>query len=195
MSHLPPEHALTLVALDEGDAERQLAYAHAAQCPGCAALLREHEAMLQMLDATFAPAPISPALAARVQLRVYPRRWPRLVLLGVWLASLALVLGGAATSDVLAAGIGAHCALVEAGFAVVPVGVGAWLSRAGRVRLDPVGFASIAGAAGLIGQVWLRGHCPVHGAPLHTFLFHFLIVLALSLLGGALGPRIVAPRA
>ncbi|HEX5659561.1 MAG TPA: hypothetical protein VFX59_20335 [Polyangiales bacterium] len=193
MSHLQPEQALTLVTLAADDPERVQAYHHAESCPDCASLLREHEVMLQLLDASFEPAPVPLALAARVHARVYPRRWPRLVLLSVWLTSLALALG-AGHAGVLAVGPGAHCALSEALFAVAPLGVGAWLSRAGQVRIDAASFALIAGGGGLVGQWWLRGHCPVHGEALHAFVFHFLVLLALSLLGGALGQRIVAAR-
>lgn len=195
MSHLEPEQLLAVVALAPDDPERREAYGHAQGCPRCAALLREHEEMLGMLDAVFAPAPVSPALAARIHARVYPRRWPYLVLVSTWLASLVLVFGVAQAPARLAAEIGSHCALSEALFAVAPLGVGAWLSRAGRVRLEPVGFAAIAGAAGLVGQGWLRAHCPVHGVVLHAFVFHFLVVLALSLLGGLLGRRFLARAA
>ncbi len=194
MSHLPPDHALVLVTLPPEDPERRAAYAHADGCPACAALLREHEAMLRLLDGAFLPPEITPALAARVHASVRPRRWPRLVLLATWLASLALILRVPSFSDALGSGVGSHCALSEALFAVAPLGAGAWLSRAGRVRLDPAGFAAITGAGGLVGQWWLRNHCPVHGAALHSFVFHFLVVIALSLLGGVVGPRIMAAR-
>jgi hypothetical protein len=192
MSHVQREHALTLVALPRDDAERLAAYHHAATCAHCAALLREHESMLQLLDATFEPATLSPALVARVHARVYPLRWPRLVVWSIWLASLALVFAVSRTTTALSGVVGSHCALSEALFAVAPLGLGAWLSRAGRVRIDPVGFAALAGGGALAGQWWLREHCPVHGATVHAFVFHFLVVLALSLLGGLMGRRMLA---
>jgi hypothetical protein len=195
MSHVRPEDALTMVALPSTDAERRAAYDHAASCADCAALLREHELMLRFVDASFAPAAVSAALAARVQAQVYSRRWPRLVVLAIGLASLALVFAVDRTSNALSAVIGSHCALTEAVFAVAPLGVAAWLSRAGRVRIDPVGFAALAGGGGLAAQWLLREYCPVHGATLHAFVFHFLVVLALSVLGGLIGQRILARAA
>lgn len=195
MTHLDPQQVLALVALPDGDAERRAAYDHAASCAECRALWREHEAMLLAIDAAFAPAPISPALSAQIQARVFPKRWPRLVLLGSWLVSLLLVFMPSRELGELASALAMHCVLSESAFAAAPLGIAAWLSRAGRVRLDPLQFAVIGALAGVVGQLWLRDHCPAHGAVLHAFTFHFLGVLAISAAGAALGQRLSAAHA
>jgi hypothetical protein len=195
MSHLHPDRALALLALPIDDAERAAAHAHAATCADCAALLHEHEAMLHLLDASFATPPISPALAARVHTRVFPRRWPRALLFCTFLASLVLVLWAPHSSNGLEAVVGSHCTLFECTLALLSLGLGVGLSRVGGVRIEPVGFALLAGGSGLLGQWLLRDFCPVNGAVLHAIVFHFLAVLTLSLLGGALGRKIVVQRA
>ncbi|HEY6881615.1 MAG TPA: hypothetical protein VI299_26495, partial [Polyangiales bacterium] len=117
--------------------------------------------------------------------RVYPRRWPRWVLVCTWLASLALVpLGG---SHALGLQVGQHCVASESAFAVFPLALAAWLTRAGKVRLDVASFAVIGGLSGVLGQLWLRSACPIHDATYHTFMFHFLGVIAVSAIGAAVG--------
>jgi hypothetical protein len=190
--HLPSEQLLALVTLAPDDPERRAADAHVAECRECRAQWAEHEAMLRMLDASFALPALSPALSARVHQRIYPRRWPRLMLLTTWLLSLALALAAGSESLVLAVHVGAHCALSEALFAVAPLAIAGWMTRAGRLRLDTASFALVGGTSGLVGQWWLRSHCPVHGAVYHSFVFHFLVVLALSWAGAAFGRRILA---
>lgn len=186
-AHLEDEKLLALAALPADDPERRAADAHAATCSACRARLREHEAMLSVLDASFALPAIPDSLAARVQARVYPRRWPRLLLLCTWLASLALVPFGG--SHVFGLQVGEHCVAAESAFAVLPLAAAVWMTRAGRVRLDVASFASIGGLSGVLGQLWLRSACPIHDATYHSFVFHFLAVIALSLVGGAIGWR------
>ncbi|HEY6878655.1 MAG TPA: hypothetical protein VI299_11585 [Polyangiales bacterium] len=184
-AHLADEELLAWAALAADDPARRAAHAHAATCSACRAKLREHEAMLSLLDGAFEQPVISDALAARVKARVYPRRWPRWVLVCTWLASLALVPFGG--SHALGLQIGSHCVAAESAFAVMPLALAAWLTRAGRVQLDSASFAGIGGISGVLGQLWLRSACPIHDATYHSFMFHFLAVIALSAIGAAVG--------
>lgn len=193
-AHLDPDQMLAVVALAEDEPERVAAYEHAASCAECRALLRAHEQLLSSIDDAFAPAPISPALAARIQARVFPQRWPKLVLVSSWIASLLLVLLPAHQVGALSSAIGMHCALSESAFAVAPLGIAAWMSRGGKLRPDPIKFAVTGGFAGVVGQLWLRNHCPAHGSTLHAFAFHFLIVIAISLVAGMIGQRLLSAQ-
>jgi hypothetical protein len=192
--HLEPADVLALVALRHEDPERERARAHAETCVECSALWADGERMLSVIDRSFELPAVEPALHARVALRLYPKRWPRLVLVTSWLSSLMLVMLTTTGAGELASASGRHCALGEAAFAVFPLAAAAWLTRAGRARLDATSFAALTGVGALVGQLWLRGHCPVHDAAYHAFAFHFLVLVGASLVGGLVGRRIIAFR-
>ena len=191
--HIEAERALALVSLSEHDEELVLARAHARDCPACQALLAQSAAMLQQLDASMTLPEVRPALRERVvQARAPSSRLSQLMIIGFALLSFLLIWKNHAIGVVTVAPA-SRCAGYEAAFALVPLVVGAALSRMGRVQLSPARFASYTMGFAVAAQLQLRTHCAAHDLSMHLFVFHFLVVLAMGAVGAG-AARLLAAR-
>jgi predicted anti-sigma-YlaC factor YlaD len=198
--HLVPEQAMLLAALPEEDTARVAAEAHAAECADCRALLADGAQMMLMLDELDGRVAVRPALKARIEERLAQvpasRGWrwsvlalAALSLLLVWLDGTRAISGEGMFA--LGQSLGGHCAGFEAGFAALPLGVGALLSQLGKVRLQPAPFAATTMAFAVVGQLVLSARCPLHDVTVHLFVVHFLTVLLVGLLAAGTSRALV----
>jgi hypothetical protein len=198
-AHITDELALALIALPPDDPERKEAFAHAAECSACRALLRDSEQMLRLLDDECNLPAVDPAFKARVHAAVLGSsapvrtRWQSWALVLGALLSLLMVWLDAHTGPAQAA-LGLRCALYELGCAVVPFALVATSMMRGALRVEPRGLALAAMAGALVGQALLLAECPAQGAVSHTLPFHFAGVLLAALLGMGAG-RVMLARA
>jgi uncharacterized membrane protein YsdA (DUF1294 family) len=187
--HIPGDLALIIAALDADDAQRCAALAHARECTQCAGVIREGQAMLELLDAHVHEVPIDPQLKARIMATIahapQPNRFARweqhALVFGMMLsACLAWIDGHARTGLYPARGL--YCVLWEVlGAALVTIGASLW-SRWGR-RVPPKRFALLGTCGALLGQLWLRHRCPTHHAGLHLVVYHVTFVLLIACAG------------
>lgn len=213
--HLESEQLLLLAALRArhdprgraavvADASLDSAYQHLTTCSYCEARLLENEAVFALLDGEDRPAVVSSALRARVLAsarQVAPERapWARLAILAALVASVALAAFDGRGSNFfrlsdLAAHLAGHCLIFQGAFAAIPLVVGMALSRAGKVRLEPLVFAAWSMGFAVLGQVALRTHCGAYNLSVHLFAFHFVGVLLAGLVGGGLGRLLSSTR-
>ena len=188
--HIPADLALILAALEENDPERREALAHAADCPMCARVLSDGEAMLKLIDAQTAEAQIDPRLKARrldavaqAPQEAHGVRWEHIgLMLGAVLSAWLAWFDGHARAGLYPAR-GHYCVLWELLGATLPlVSAGVWATRA-WLRPDPWRLALVAMSGGLAGQLFLRWRCPTHDAGLHLLVYHTTGVLLAALLG------------
>jgi hypothetical protein len=203
--HISADNALFLVALDESDAEKRSALVHAAQCPSCADLIRESQALLQLVDSEPLEAEVNAALEARIVSAVFgpagepapttaATRWQYVAwLLGATLSAL-LIAFDAHAGQALYVEIGLRCLRLELAFSLVAVGAGAlWTRRMARdLGALPASVVAMTGA--LIGQTVLRVSCEAPHAALHLVVFHFVGVLIATALGGVTGKLLTRAR-
>jgi hypothetical protein len=214
--HLESEQLLALAALRvrhdprglaaaEADASLKSAYQHLTTCSYCEARMLENEAVFALLDGENRPPAVSPALRARVlasAVAVAPERsaWSRLAIAALLAASVALAWFDGRGSNPfrlsdLVPHLAAHCLSFQGAFSAIPLVVGMALSRAGKVRLEPLPFAAWSMGFAVLGQVALRTHCGAYNLSVHLFAFHFVGVLLAGLLGGGLGRLFSTTRA
>ena len=198
--HITEELALALMAVAPDDPERRDAFAHAAECSTCRALLEESQAMLRMLDGDGELPAIDPAFKARVRTAVLGStparkraRWQSWGLVLGAVLSLGMVWGDAHAGPAMPA-LGIRCALYELGCAVVPLALVGVSALRGVLRVEPRGLALAAMTGALVGQALLLTECPAQGAVAHTLPFHFVAVLLAATLGLAAG-RMLPARA
>lgn len=195
--HIDPAQALSLAALSTADPLRGAAEAHARECTACAALLREGQALVALLDGGELPVRVDPKLKARIETRLYvrPRVGARWAALAAAMISFLLVLFDGKSRGAFDLAEGVHCMGFEAAFAVLPLALGVTLTRFGSLRLQPSLFAACTMTCAVFGQVLLRTRCEAHALSLHLFVFHFLVVLAVGLLAaGSAALLAPAPR-
>lgn len=202
--HIQAEQALFLVALDDTDPDKLSALAHAANCKACQRLIRESQAMLQLLDREPAKVEIDAALEARIHTAVLgsapqtqsaqtKRPWEYLAWLAGVLASGLLVWLDAQPNSAYYADVGMRCMRFELGLAMVALGAGViWTRRAGT-EFSPLRASVVAMSGALIGQLLLRVRCEAHDAALHLLLFHLLGVVMAMVLGGVAGKVLHRP--
>jgi hypothetical protein len=214
--HLESEQLLALAALRVRHDPRGLAavvadttlnsaYEHLTTCSYCEARLLENEAVFALLDGEDRPAAVSPALRSRVlasAAQVAPERasWSRLAIAAALAASVALAWFDGRGSNPfrlsdLAPHLASHCLSFQGAFSAIPLVVGMALSRAGKVRLEPLAFAAWSMGFAVLGQVALRTHCGAYNLSVHLFAFHFVGVLLAGLLGSGLGRLFSTTRA
>jgi hypothetical protein len=177
---------------------------HVARCTPCRVRLEESEALVVLLDRAHAEVTVSPALRARVHARVLPLRrphdprWAALAIMAAVLGSFWLAYLDGRGSDLrwndLVPDLGVRCLAFQGAFAGIPVVVGMALSRAGKLRLDPLAFSAWTMGFALLGQLALRGHCGAYNLSVHLFAFHFVGVLLAGVLGSGIGRWLHAPR-
>ena len=202
--HLESEQLLALAVSSEDDAALRAARRHVDSCAYCGARLLENRALFALLDGENQPAPVSPALRARVLSSVAHKApskspWARLAIAAAALSSLLLAYldgrGSALRLSDLVPSLGAHCLAFESAFSAIPLVVGMALSRAGKVALAPLPFAAWTMGFAVLGQVALRQRCAAHDLSVHLFAVHFVGVLLLGLLGGGLARLLQSTRA
>lgn len=204
--HLDTEQLLALALVSSGSAgddALRSAHAHVESCPACAARLRENQALFALIDDAQHLPPVSPALRARVigsaqRTGKTSSVWAKLS------AALAVLIsgllawhdgnGGALHLADLVPHLGIHCLAFQAGFAALPLGVGMVLTRAGKVRLQPLAFSAWSMGFAVLGQVALRNHCEASNLSVHLFAVHFTGVLLAGLIAGGLGRALQPAR-
>lgn len=187
--HVPPDLALIVAALDPHDPERRAAWDHAKDCERCQSVLEEGQAVLELIDAQAPYEFIDPALKQRILNSVEklpPRRtrerWQPLAIALGGLASL-----GFALADGERAGLylsqGWKCIFWEVMFALVPLAITAQVAISAR-KPNASWFLAAAGVVGgFVGQLYLRGRCPMHDVNPHLLVFHCAGVLVAACLG------------
>jgi hypothetical protein len=214
--HLESEQLLALSALrarqdpsvlktSDEDAALHAALAHVTTCSYCEARLLESEAMFALLDGENQPAPVSAALRARVLSSVAqpePSRapWARLAILAALAASIALAaFDGRGSNPLRLSDLvplnGGHCLAFQGAFSGIPLLVGMVLSRAGKLRLEPLPYAAWSMSFAVLGQIALRTHCGAYNLSVHLFAFHFMGVLIAGVVAGGLGRLLSGERA
>lgn len=202
--HLESEQLLALAVSREDDAALRSARQHAAGCAYCGSRLLENEALFALLDGENQPAPVSPALRARVlasaaRTRPAASPWARLAIAAALLSSVVLAyLDGRGSSlrlGDLVPSLGAHCLAFQGMFAAIPLGVGLVLSRAGKVAPEPLPFAAWSMGFAVVGQLWLRTHCGAYNLSVHLFAVHFVGVLLAGVIAGGVGSLLRSSRA
>jgi hypothetical protein len=197
--HIAAEQALFLIALEDDDPEKVAALSHAAQCEDCSRLLRESQAMFQLLDAEAALPPISAQLEARVHAAVFApqpavgvARLEQIVWLILGLISGLLIWHDGKPGLPLEPLVGLHCLRYELAFAAAAFASGVIVTRLSGARaFGPLRSSVLALSGALVGQVLLRTRCEAADAALHLLVFHGLGVVLASALG-ALGGRLLS---
>ena len=188
-SHVPPDFALILAALEPCDPERRAAWQHAKDCDACRRVLEQGQAVLDLIDAQAPHQFIDPALKQRILSSVggsstkVARAWwqPLGIAMGT-LASFGLALLDGVRPG-LHAGQGVHCVFWEVMFALVPLAVTAQVVITMR-KQNPSWWLALAGVVGgVIGQVYLRGVCPLRDVNPHLLVFHCAGVVIAAALG------------
>lgn len=142
--HVHVKDAAALAMLPSDDAERVAAFAHAAECPECAAELAKGEALRALLETAPAPEPPPPAVLARVaaELRAEAARADRRVgravgaaIVLVWLALLVFARHRAEGASVWLVAAVVGLAAVVAALAGVRLG--------GRIALAVAGVSAL----------------------------------------------------
>jgi hypothetical protein len=200
--HIAAEQALFLIALEDDDPEKVAALAHAAQCVNCSRLVRESQAMFQLLDQAAALPAISSQLEARVHAAVFApqparglARLERIAWLILGVVSGLLIWHDGKPDLPLEPMVGLHCLRFELIFAAAAFATGVIATRLSGARaLGPLRSAVIAMSGALVGQVLLRTHCEARDAALHLLVFHGLGVVLASSLGALAGRLISRPR-
>jgi hypothetical protein len=199
--HIDAESALFLVALDDSDPDKRAALTHAADCASCLRLIRESQAMLQLIDREPALVEVDAALERRVRAAVFDgeraRPAGRLEYVA-WLAG-ALVSGlmiwlDAKPGQPLYAELGLRCMRFELGFALVALAGGVLWTRSSARELGPLRASVVAMTGALAGQAVLRIRCEAHDAALHLLAFHLVGVVIATVLGAVAG-RLLAKSA
>lgn len=187
--HIPRDMALIIAALDDDDAERSAALAHARSCHACARVIQEGEAMLELLDAQIQEVPIHPRLKARIMETVaqapQPSRWEPLALVfGMMLSACSAWFDGHARTG-LHPVHGHSCVLWEVlGAALATVGANLWWrARQTGTPLPAVRIALLGMSGALAGQLWLRHECPTADAGLHLVVYHVTLVALFAFAG------------
>jgi len=171
------------------------AYAHAEECPPCAAALAEGERLLALLEDVPAPPPSAESLAvARAKVLAEfdapdelaaRRTHPVFALVAVLVSAVFAWLD--ARGGGLAVSVGVECAALELGAAAGAVAIAFVASRRGYSALPSA--AAVAAWGAVAGQAYLHFRCPAaHDAP-HLFVFHVGAVAVAALIGALALPK------
>ncbi len=208
------ERSLAVVALPEGDPERNAAEEHARTCAACADALAQARAMLRLLDRHGAPAPASNAVlrhtaatvVAEMRVGAAGRIWPALgAALGF--ALVALLAKHRVTEP--AALVGAALCLVAAAARAAGFPRRSWAGVGITVALSAL-FAGVVGTAGsldpMVGVKCVLLEAVAASLPLATSAFLvwrrraaagalvFACVAAAGALAGQAGLHLTCPR-
>lgn len=193
--HLDEEALLALAAGEAGPVVGQAERTHVQGCADCTRRLVELRALWSLLAQTHALPAVSPRLRARA-LSAAPRggRARLYAALAIFASAWLSWFDGQAGAPKLASlGWGSHCLGLESAFALLPLVVGAVLSRAGKLRLEPMRYAAWTMGFAVVGQVVLRSHCRAHDVTAHLFAVHFGGVLLAGAIATGLGRFLLAP--